>query len=119
MMAVVLSLAIGSGTAAARDAGTAPGKGWLALPHLPQLTGAQLSAAAGIGLAAGVTAVIASRNALAGFGLGAVVALYVAHLAVEAALVGGAYYFWQADKNPRDQPAHRLKLRIAAGPNRI
>jgi hypothetical protein len=77
--------------------------------------------AAGVGLGAGVTAailtrypirVLLSRSALAGLGVGTLVGLYVAHLAVEAILVGGVYYYWPSTRAPEDDPSRSMKLRI-------
>ena len=87
-----------------------------------------LAAIAGAGLGAAAAAV--SGNAVGGLTLGTLsgtlAALYVAHLLVEAVVVGGVYYFWpwesqrQKSARPlgkaiRDVPAPRpaLGLRLA------
>ena len=87
------------------------------------LTGPKLAIAAGVGLGIGATAAafvsrrsvsaLLSRSALAGLGVGTLVGIYVAHLALEAVLVGGVYYYWPSKRAAEDEPSHSMKLRIA------
>ena len=60
------------------------------------LTAMQLAVAASVGAGAAAAAAIASGNAITGasLGLGTLGAIYVAHWFVEAAVLGGAYYWW-------------------------
>jgi hypothetical protein len=60
------------------------------------LTATQLALAAAVGAGAGVAGALASGDVIAGasLGVGALAAIYVAHLAAEAVLVGGIYYWW-------------------------
>jgi hypothetical protein len=85
------------------------------------LSGRQVAIAAGVGLGAGAAAAffsrysiraLLSRSALAGLGVGTLVGLYVAHLAVEAVLVGGVYYYWPNKRAAEDDPSRSMKLRI-------
>jgi hypothetical protein len=83
------------------------------------LTGTKLAIAAGVGLGIGATAAFLSRRSLtalvprlAGLGVGTLIGVYVAHLAVEAVLVGGVYYYWPSERAPEDEPSRSMKLRI-------
>ncbi len=60
------------------------------------LTATQLALAAAVGAGAGLAGAVASGNVIAGasLGFGTLAAIYVAHLAAEAVLVGGIYYWW-------------------------
>lgn len=89
------------------------------------LTATQLSIAAGVGLGVGIAAALVarsrlpalvSRGALAGLGLGTLAGIYVAHLFVEAVLVGGVYYYWPSERGPEDDPSRSMKLRIDPSP---
>jgi hypothetical protein len=70
------------------------------------LTATELVVATAVGAGAGAAVAVASGNAIAGasLGFGTLAAIYVAHLAVEAIVVGGLYYGWpwsSADDTPR------------------
>jgi hypothetical protein len=60
------------------------------------LTATELFVATAVGAGAGAALAVASGNAIAGasVGFGTLAAIYVAHLAVEAIVVGGFYYGW-------------------------
>jgi hypothetical protein len=66
------------------------------------LTVMQLGTAAAIGGWLGGSAALATRRASVGAGLGLLATIYVAHLAVEALVVGGVYFFWPGDAPPED-----------------
>jgi len=72
------------------------------------LTATQLVVAAAVGAGAGAVAAIASGNAIAGasLGFGTLGAIYVAHLAAEALVVGGVYYWWPRESED-EAPASR------------
>jgi hypothetical protein len=75
------------------------------------LTGPQLAAGVTIGAGLGAAAVAASGNTLAGAGLGTLAAIYVAHLLVEAVVVGGMYYLWPSEEEPSDTPSRKMPIR--------
>jgi hypothetical protein len=79
------------------------------------LTGPQLAAGVAIGAGLGAAAVAASGNTLAGAGLGTLAAIYVAHLFVEAVVVGGMYYFWPSEEEPSDAPLRKMPIREPGG----
>jgi hypothetical protein len=84
------------------------------------LTGTQLAAGVAIGAGLGAAAVAASGNTLAGAGLGTLAAIYVAHLFVEAVVVGGMYYFWPSEEEPSDAPSRKMPIRgprVSAAPS--
>ncbi len=71
----------------------------------------ELALAVAVGAGVGAAGAVASSNIIAGasVGFGALAAIYVAHLAVEAAVVGGAYYWspwWPGGSEP-EAPASR------------
>jgi hypothetical protein len=66
------------------------------------LTVTQLATAAAIGGWLGGSAALATRRVSVGTGLGLLATIYVAHLAVEALVVGGVYFFWPGDAPPED-----------------
>jgi hypothetical protein len=76
------------------------------------LTGEQLVAGVAIGVGLGAAAVAASGNTLAGASLGTLAAIYVAHLAVEAVVVGGMYYLWPSEEEPSDVPSRKMPIRL-------
>ncbi|MGC2413428.1 MAG: hypothetical protein WA459_12120 [Stellaceae bacterium] len=81
------------------------------------LTATQLALAAAVGAGAGAAEALASGNLVAGasLGFGTLVAIYVAHLAAEAVVVGGIYYWWPWDGDP-DPPASRtISIRAPGG----
>lgn len=80
------------------------------------LTGPQLAAGVAVGAGLGAAAVAASGNTLAGAGLGTLAAIYVAHLFVEAVVVGGMYYLWPSEEEPGDVPSRKMPIR-GAGPS--
>ena len=72
------------------------------------LTATQLALAAAVGAGVGAAGALASGNVIAGasLGFGTLAAVYVGHLAAEAILVGGIYYWWPWEAEP-DPPASR------------
>src|SRR5580765_8105589 len=83
------------------------------------LTATQLVVAAAVGAGAGAAVAVASGNAIAGvsLGFGTLGAIYVAHLAAEALVVGGIYYWWPWE--PEDEsPALRATAIRGAGKDR-
>jgi hypothetical protein len=68
------------------------------------LTAPQLALGAAVGAGIGAVAALASGNALVGAGLGTFAAIYVAHWIVEAAVIGGAVYFWPPAEEPHEGP---------------
>jgi hypothetical protein len=81
------------------------------------LTPTELAVAAAVGAGAGVAGALVSGNLIAGasLGFGTLGAIYVAHLAAEAVVVGGIYYWWPWDSDP-DPPASRtISIRAAGG----
>lgn len=80
------------------------------------LTATQLAIAAAVGAGVGAVAVVASGNTLAGAGLGSLAVIYVAHLVVEAVVVGGVYYMWPWEENTADEPAGRTAIGGAEKP---
>ncbi len=79
------------------------------------LTGPQLAVGVAVGAGLGAVAVAASGNTLAGAGLGTLAAIYVAHLAVEAVVVGGMFYLWPSEDEASDAPARKMPIRGPAG----
>lgn len=77
------------------------------------LTATQLAIAAAVGVGAGATGALVSSNVIAGasLGLGTLAAIYVGHLAVEAIVVGGVYYWWPWDDEKKPAPSHALSIR--------
>jgi hypothetical protein len=81
------------------------------------LTATQLALAAAVGAGAGAAGALVSGNLIAGasLGFGTLGAIYVAHLATEAVVVGGIYYWWPWEGDP-DPPASRtIAIRGAGG----
>lgn len=79
------------------------------------LTAGQLAIAAAIGGGAGAAGALASGNILAGasLGFGTLAAIYVAHLAAEAIVVGGVYYWWPWEAEPEPPASRTMKIRDA------
>jgi hypothetical protein len=76
------------------------------------LTGPQLAAGVAIGAGLGAAAVAASGNTLAGAGLGTLAAIYVAHLLVEAVVVGGVFSLWPSEEDEAgDLPSRKMPIR--------
>jgi hypothetical protein len=76
------------------------------------LTAMQFVTAASVGAGAAAAAAIASGNAIVGasLGLGTLGTIYVAHWFVEAAVLGGTYYWWPDDwwpwaEEPKTSPS--------------
>jgi hypothetical protein len=80
------------------------------------LTATQLVVAAAIGAGAGVAVAVASGNALAGasLGFGTLGAIYVAHLAAEALVVGGVYYWWPWQPDDETPASRAISIKGAA-----
>ena len=120
LLALALSLALscspypaaaGGRPAANRDSGGAAIAG---------LGVEQLALAAITGVGVGALAAAVSRNAVAGATLGTftgtLAALYVAHLFVEAVVVGGVYYFWPWESPQKSGAASGKAIRDAKPP---
>ena len=123
LRAVVLAAFAAASSIQAARAQTAEPAGHADHGLLLGLTGPKLAIAAGVGLGVGAAAAafvsrrsiaaLLSRSALAGLGVGTLVGIYVAHLAVEAVLVGGVYYYWPSTRAAEDEPSRSMKLRMA------
>lgn len=74
------------------------------------LTTKQLVVAAVVGAGLGAAAAAVSGNVAVGTGVSVLAAIYVAHLAVEAIVVGGVYYFWPEKKKPSQATGQALAL---------
>jgi hypothetical protein len=79
------------------------------------LTAGQLAIAAAVGAGAGATGALVSSNVIAGasLGFGTLAAIYVAHLAAEAVVVGGVYYWWPWASEPESPASRTMKIRDA------
>jgi len=79
------------------------------------LTAGQLAIAAAVGAGAGAAGALVSSNivASASLGFGTLAAIYVAHLAAEAVVVGGVYYWWPWDSEAESPASRTLKIRGA------
>ncbi len=79
------------------------------------LTAAQLAVAAAVGAGAGAAGALVSGNVIAGasLGFGTLAAIYVAHLAAEAVVVGGVYYWWPWEAKPEAPASRSLAIRGA------
>jgi hypothetical protein len=80
------------------------------------LTVTQLVVAAAVGAGAGAIAAVASGNAVAGasLGFGTLGAIYVAHLAAEALVVGGVYYWWPWESEEEAPASRAMAIKDAA-----
>lgn len=80
------------------------------------LTATQLAVAAAVGAGAGAAVAVASGNALTGLslGFGTLGAIYVAHLAAEALVVGGIYYWWPWDSEDEAPAARTIAIKGAS-----
>ncbi|HEV2301326.1 MAG TPA: hypothetical protein VGR91_07120 [Stellaceae bacterium] len=80
----------------------------------------QLALAAIAGAGIGGVAAVVSGNAVTGATLGTftgtLAALYVAHLFVEAIVVGGVYYFWPWESRQKSGAASGKAIKDAAPP---
>jgi hypothetical protein len=74
----------------------------------------ELALAVAVGAGVGAAGAVASSNVVAGasVGFGTLAAIYVAHLVVEAAVVGGAYYWspWWPWGSAPEPPASRTMV---------
>jgi hypothetical protein len=79
------------------------------------LTATQLALAAAVGAGAGAAGALASGNVIAGasLGFGTLAAIYVAHLAAEAVVVGGIYYWWPWEAEPESPASRTMTIRGA------
>jgi hypothetical protein len=77
------------------------------------LTATQLAIAAAIGAGAGAAGALVSGNLIAGasLGFGTLAAVYVAHLAAEAVVVGGVYYWWPWEAKPEAPVSRTMVIR--------
>jgi hypothetical protein len=80
------------------------------------LTATQLAIAAAVGAGAGAAGALASSNVIAGasLGFGTLAAIYVAHLAAEAIVVGGVYYWWPWEPEDEAPASRAMAIRGAA-----
>lgn len=80
------------------------------------LTATQLVVAAAVGAGAGAAVAVASGNAIAGasLGFGTLGAIYVAHLAAEALVVGGVYYWWPWEPEEETPASRAMAIKGAA-----
>jgi hypothetical protein len=80
------------------------------------LTATQLVVAAAVGAGAGAAVAVASGNAIAGasLGFGTLGAIYVAHLAAEAIVVGGVYYWWPWEPDEQTPASRAMAIRDPA-----
>lgn len=108
VLGVALAASLWWSPAAALAGETAPSAGADAETLVFGLTATQLVVAAAVGAGAGTIAAVASGNVIAGasLGFGTLGAIYVAHLAAEALVVGGVYYWWPWEPEA-DSPASR------------
>ena len=86
------------------------------------LTATQLVVAAAVGAGAGAAVAgagaavaVASGNAIAGasLGVGTLGAIYIAHLAAEAIVVGGVYYWWPWESEEQPPASRALAIKDA------
>ena len=79
------------------------------------LTATQLAIAAGVGVVAGAPGALVSSNVISGasLGFGTLAAIYIAHLAAEALVVGGVYYWWPWETKPEGGAAPTMAIRGA------
>jgi hypothetical protein len=104
-LGVVLAAALWLSPAASLAGEAAPSAATDADTLVFGLTATQLVVAAAVGAGAGAIAAFASGNAVVGasLGFGTLGAIYVAHLAAEALVIGGVFYWWPqeaADEAP-------------------
>jgi hypothetical protein len=80
------------------------------------LTATQLVVAVAVGAGAGAAVAVASGNAIAGasLGFGTLGAVYVAHLAAEAIVVGGVYYWWPWEPEDEAPASRAMAIKDAA-----
>ena len=81
-------------------------------------TVSELALAVAVGAGVGAAGAVASSNIIAGasVGFGTLAAIYVAHLVVEAAVVGGAYYWspwWPRGSEPESPASRTMVIRDA------
>jgi hypothetical protein len=79
------------------------------------LTVTQLAIAAAVGAGAGAAGALVSANVITGasLGFGTLGVIYVAHLAAEAIVVGGVYYWWPWETKPEDSASPAMVIRGA------
>jgi hypothetical protein len=78
------------------------------------LTAGQLALAASLGAGAGAAGALVSGNMIAGaasLGFGTLAAIYVAHLAAEAVVLGGMYYWWPWGAEPEAPASRTMAIR--------
>jgi len=111
-MALVLALAasLWLSPAAALAGETAPPTATDSGTVVFGLTATQFVIAVAVGAGTGAIAALASGNAIVGasLGFGTLGTIYVAHLAAEALVVGGVYYWWPWEPEP-EAPATVIK----------
>jgi hypothetical protein len=80
------------------------------------LTAGQLGLATAVGAGAGAAGALVSANMIAGaasLGFGTLAAIYVAHLAAEAVVLGGVYYWWPWGAEPEAPASRTMAIRGA------
>jgi hypothetical protein len=80
------------------------------------LTATQLALACAVGAGVGAAGALVSGNVIAGasLGFGTLAAVYVGHLAAEAVLVGGIYYWWSWEAEPEPPASRSITIRGAS-----
>lgn len=112
-LGVALAASLWWSPAAALAGETAPSAGTDADTVVFGLTATQLVVAAAVGAGAGTVAAVASGNVIAGasLGFGTLGAIYVAHLAAEALVVGGVYYWWPWESEAEAPASRAIAIR--------
>jgi hypothetical protein len=116
LLGTALALALWSSPAAALAGEVVPDAGDGSLVF--GFTVTELALAVAVGAGVGAAGAVASSNLIAGasVGFGTLAAIYVAHLAVEAAVVGGAYYWspwWPWGSEPQSPASRTMVIRDA------
>lgn len=86
-------------------------------PVIFGLTTTQLAIAAAVGAGLGATAAITARRMSVGAGLGLLATVYIAHLGVEALIIGGVYFLWP--EGPPSGEPEGAAVPIGGGATRI
>ena len=115
-LGVALAASLWLSPAAALAGETAPPAGTGSGTVVFGLPATQLVIAAAVGLGAGTIAALASGNAIVGasLGLGTLGTIYVAHLAAEALVVGGVYFWWPWESEGEAPASRAMAIKDAA-----
>ena len=116
VLGVALAASLWLSPAATLAGGTAPSAGPDDDTLVFGLTTTQLVIAAAVGAGAGAAVAVASGNAIAGasLGFGTLGVIYVAHLAAEAIVVGGVYYWWPWEPEDEAPASRAMAIKDAA-----